>query len=295
MAAPALSPAEAAKVAEFDNAPDPYGITESGAYDLPEHEYLSDPVEGGSLSFSGAKTLLPPGCPALFRHRQSNGRPPKPAFDFGHAVHSMVLGVGEPIVVIDADDWRGKAAREARDAAYAAGHVPLLAADHATAKAAADAVRAHPRAGALFAEGIAEQSLFWRDPLYGVWRRCRIDWRTTLPSGRPVVVDLKTCVSAEPSAIGKAVANYHYYQQHPYYLDGVKALGLAEDPAFLFVFVEKEAPHLVTVCELDEAAVEAGQRRNQAALALYAECVETDIWPSYTDDVTVVQLPRWAA
>lgn len=73
-------------------AAEPLAVTEPGVYDdMPEHVYLADPVPGGSLSFSGAKALLPPSCPALYRHQRDHGRPPKPAFDFGHAVHSMVL------------------------------------------------------------------------------------------------------------------------------------------------------------------------------------------------------------
>lgn len=273
-------------------------IDTSGVYDLPEHVYLSDPIPGGSLSFSGAKRLLPPSCPAIFRHEQLHGRPPKPRFDFGHAVHSLVLGAGEPIVVVDAEDWRTKAAREQRDAAYLAGHVPLLTADHQAAQAAAEAVFAHPIAGALFADkqAQAERSLFWRDERHDVWRRARLDWQTTLPDGRPVVVDLKTCQSAEPAAIAKAVLTYRYYQQHPFYCDGLASLGLAEDPAFLFVFVETARPHLVTVCELDPAAVDAGRARNDRAIEVYAECKATDTWPGHVPDtdIPVITLPAWA-
>jgi hypothetical protein len=264
-------------------------VTEPGVYDtLPEADYLTDPA----FSASGAKRILPPGCPASFRWEQLHGRPPKPAFDFGHAVHSMVLGVGEPIVVIDADDWRKKEAKDQRDAAYAAGHVPLLTADHDTAKAAADAVRAHPIAGRLFEQGTPEQSLFWRDPIYGVNRRARLDWQTTW-HGRHTVVDLKTCVSADPGAIGKAVTNYRYHQQQAFYLDALDAYGI-RDAGFLFVFVEKDPPHLVTVCELEPDAVALGRDRNDLALALYADCLERDVWPSYADGVARIELPGWA-
>ena len=40
---------------------------ELGVYDLPAAAYHRDPVEGGSLSASGAKKLMPPSCPALFK------------------------------------------------------------------------------------------------------------------------------------------------------------------------------------------------------------------------------------
>lgn len=38
-------------------------ITEPGVYDLPAEVYHADPVEGGSLSSTGARKLLPPSCP----------------------------------------------------------------------------------------------------------------------------------------------------------------------------------------------------------------------------------------
>ncbi|MBO0827768.1 MAG: hypothetical protein J2P24_08300 [Streptosporangiales bacterium] len=43
-------------------------ITEPGVYNLPAAVYHADPVPGGSLSQSGAKKLLPPSCPALYRY-----------------------------------------------------------------------------------------------------------------------------------------------------------------------------------------------------------------------------------
>jgi hypothetical protein len=269
-------------------------ITEPCVLDgLPERVYLSDPVEGGSLSFSGAKALLPPSCPAKFKYQRDNGRPPKAAFDLGHAVHSMVLGNGEPIVVVDAANWMTKAAKEQRAAAYADGHVPLLTAEYERAQAAAKAVAAHNDAGELFSVGIGERSLFWQDHKHGIWRRARPDWMRER-NGRLIVVDLKTCQSAEPDAIAKTVMNLRYHQQHAWYLDGVRALDLGPDPTFLFVFVEVDPPHLITVCELDGAAVATGEAANDRAMALYAECTATDTWPPYTTDIPVISLPPWA-
>jgi len=148
-------------------------VTAPGVYDIPEHEYHADPIAGGSLSSSGARKLLTPGCPALYRHSVDHGNEHKAAFDFGHAAHKLVLGVGAEIVPVDADDWRTKAAKEAKEAAYAAGKVPLLVADVILVHNMADAIRNHPVASALFdpERGKAEQSLFWPDIASGVWLR----------------------------------------------------------------------------------------------------------------------------
>lgn len=273
----------------------PVRITEPGVYDLPEAVYHSDPVPGGSLSSSGARRILPPSCPAIFRYEQLHGRPEKRQFDFGHAAHAEVLGCGAPLVVVDADDWRTNAAKAQRDAAYAAGHVPILRHEHEQVLGMADALRQHPVASALFnpEDGRPEQSLFWIDPRFDVFRRARLDWLPDAADGRMILADYKSTVSADPAAVAKSIGNYGYHQQAAWYIDLVKALGLAEEVAFVFVMQEKTAPYLVTVAEPDHTALRIGRHLNDRALEVYAECTATDTWPGYTDEVELVSLPPW--
>jgi len=269
-------------------------IDTPGVYDIPEDYYHADPIPGGSLSSSGARKILPPSCPAIFRHEQLHGQQHRPVFDFGHAAHKRVLGVGAPICVVDAPDWRTKAAREQRDAAYAAGHVPVLAAEAAVVEEMSAAILAHPVASMLLDPdaGKPEQSLFWQDG--DIWCRARLDFlRHPDESGRIIVVDYKTCLSAEPAAIAKSVASYGYHQQAAFYSAGVRALGLADEVGFLFVCQEKTAPYLVTIAEVDALALRIGQARNEQALEVYAECKATDTWPGHTDDIALIALPAW--
>jgi hypothetical protein len=260
--------------------------------DMDEAEYHAHPA----LSSSGAKKLLPPSCPALFKWERENKRPEKRAFDLGHAAHAKVLGVGARLAVVDALDWRTKAAREARDEAYAEGLTPVLAHEDEQITGMAAAILEHPIASAVFDPdyGSPEQSLFWCDERFGVERRARLDWLPEPSGGRLIVADYKTCISAEPAAIRKTVANYGYYMQAPWYIDAVRALGLAEDVSFVFVFQEKTAPYLVTVVELDAMALRLGAARNDQALAVFAECTETGDWPGYSDEVELISLPSWA-
>ena len=81
-------------------------ITSPGIYDMPAETYHADPVPAGSLSSTGARRILPPGCPALFRYEQQNGTGHRPEFDFGTAAHKLVLGVGPKLKRINAKDWR---------------------------------------------------------------------------------------------------------------------------------------------------------------------------------------------
>ena len=265
-----------------------------GVYDIPEADYFG---ATGALSCSGAKLLLPPSCPALFRYRQDHPEH-KDVFDFGSAAHKMVLGAGPDLAIVDAPDWRSKAAREARDAAHDEGATPLLLSDFSKVQAMADAIQRHDLASVLLEPefgGQAEQSLFWADEETGVHRRCRVDWLRDPGHGRFIAVDYKSCAKADPDSIAKAVANYGYYQQDPYYLDGIRALGLHDDPAFVFIFQEKDPPYLVNVVQLDEEARALGRARNRQAIERFRDCTAAGIWPGYSDDIELISLPPWAA
>jgi hypothetical protein len=278
--------------------PEALVITEPGIYDIPEADYHRDPVPGGSLSASGAKKLL--ACPAKFDWQRRNPPQPSAAMEFGTAVHTLVLGRGARIAVVDAKSWQTKAAQEAGEQARAEGRPALLAGDFLKAQAMADAVRAHPVAGRLFdpAHGDAERSIFWADELTGVWLRSRLDWLPHPPgSGRRLIIgDLKTCVSASKSALSKAVANFGYHVQAAFYTSAVRAMGMDDDPAFIFVFAEKEPPYPVTLAQLDDDALMAGHVAMRRAIERFRDCREAGIWPAYSNPADVIEtisLPRW--
>lgn len=274
-----------------------FTVTKPGAYDdMPLDAYHRDPVPEGSLSSSGARKLLAPGCPARFRYEQIHGQDPKDDFDFGTAVHTLALGTGTRIVPIDAGNWMSGAAKAQRAACRENGTVPLLAKDYERAKAVARAIRNNPTAAALLRpdRGVAERSLFWRDPQTGVWRRARPDWLTESAEGRCLIVDIKSTLSAEPTEFAKSISKFGYHQQGDTYIDGVTELGVGEDPEFLMIAVEKQPPYLTEVYAMDAFTLSLGRARNRRALQIYRDCMKTGRWPGYTNEITYLSLPPWA-
>jgi hypothetical protein len=257
--------------------------------DIPDDVYHAS---RDSLSFSGAKLLLPPSCPAKFKERMDNPPEPKPIYTFGHAAHRLILGKGAEIVEVDAPDWRSKAAREIRDTACN-GIAPMLTHELDQAKAMVSAVRRHPIAGPLFEQGDAEMSMYTTDPITGITLRGRTDWMTVV-NGRLTIVDFKTSDTSEPDRFGRKAASYFYHGQHAWYVDLVKSLRLHDNPDFIDVVVEKCRPHIVTVTRFDDEAVREGRRLNRIAIDLYARCTETNTWPDYTDEIATLSLPMWA-
>lgn len=271
-------------------------IERSGVYDLSEDVYFGDPIEGGSLSASGAKLLLPPSCPALFRYAADNPPKTKRVFDLGHAAHKLVLGAGTPLVEIKAKDYKTKAAQQDAIQVRAEGKVPLLTHEMNQVTAMVAALRRNPLALALLnpERGKPEQSIFWTDERTGVNRRARLDWLPDAARERFIIPDYKTAPSANPADFAKAVHNYRYHIQDVWYRDAVKGAGLAEDPLFVFIVQAKEAPYLVTPIQLDDDTKRVGRNLTDQAIDMFQRCTETNHWPDFADgDIPEVGLPSW--
>ncbi len=266
-------------------------ISEPGFYDLDEATYHADKhlasTLGRSLSSSGAKAILD--CPARFAWQREHPVV-KDAFDFGSVAHTLLLGLGEDIVVVDAADWRTNAAKAQRDEARDAGQVPILVGDYARAVALVDAVKAHPVAGQIFdpSKGRAERSLYWIDDETGITCRGRIDWEMS-----NALIDLKTAITAAPQRFSRSLVDYGYALQAAWYQDGYEAL-TGERLPFVHVVVEKEPPHLVAVYQVDADALAFGAAKASDARHLYAECESNDEWPGYSTEIELVSLPAWA-
>lgn len=274
---------------------EPLVIDKPGLYpDIPEDVYHADPVMGGSLSSTGAKTIYPPGGPARFDYQRRHGGKTSDAMDLGTTVHGLVLGAGPEIAVLDFPDRRTKAYKQAEEAALGLGCVPMLAKDYAAAKTIAKAVLDHDIAGGLFAPGEfdAEVSMFWRNEEFRIWCRGRLD-AMALIDGRVVIGDLKSAADASAEGFTKAVDRYRYYMQEVHYRTGLAVL-LGCDPGdidFLFAVVETEPPYLVAVYDTERWR-DLGTECCRIAYEKYAGCSETGIWPGYDPYITSLDVPR---
>ncbi|UFU03462.1 PD-(D/E)XK nuclease-like domain-containing protein [Ruania suaedae] len=261
-------------------------ITKPGLYDLEAADYHSDPVPEGSLSQSRAKVLLDEGGPAIFHHKENSPRVEKKEFDEGTVIHALILGKGmERIEVLDFPNYTTKAAREARDAAYAKGLTPLLTKDMARAQKVADSIPDHIRQ--LFTGGEAEVSMFWRHTS-GLWLRGQMDYYVA--GGR--IVDLKTMNDTSNRGLSRAVWNLRYYMQAAWYRRGVEAI-TGERLPYLIVGIEKTAPYLTRAVELTDDYLAVGEAHMDDAIATYLTCVETGHWPGHPDRTQRLGPPPW--
>jgi hypothetical protein len=258
-----------------------------GVYDIPAELYHSDPIPGGSLSSTGARTLTSK-CPEKFRYDLDHQEPYKKVFDFGTAAHKVVLGDGPELVLVDAARWDTNEIKARILKIREAGNIPLKKPDLQRVHDMATVLSQHAEAADLLTpgSGVAEQSLFWQ--IGNVWCRARIDWLRD-----DGFVDYKSCRSAHPDAIQKAVQEHGYHVQDYWYRRGAIALDLMRpDAVSPFIFQEKEPPYTVTVARLDLWRHIAHQLAERA-LFLYESCRTADYWPGYTTETAIIAPPAW--
>jgi PDDEXK-like domain of unknown function (DUF3799) len=269
-------------------------LTEPGVYDLPFAEYLADPCPEPSLSSGIAHRCLSQSPLHAFTAHPRLGaalREASDASDLGTIAHQIMLeGTDDGLVVVDAKDWRTKAAQEARDAARAAGRPAILA--HVRGRlddmlqAVYDAVMASEYDEA-FARARKEQTIVWTEG--PTWCRARPDvWDST------VLMDYKTTAgTAQPEAWARAqIIGGGVGMQAAHYRRAVYA-ETGELLPFIFMVQEQSAPYAVSFVGLDPAWTELVDRQWQAALALWSSCLRSGKWPGYGSRTYWMEPPAW--
>lgn len=284
-------------------------ITNPGFYNLTPKEYHSDPVEVPSLSATIAKELIHRSPKhAWLKHPRLGGaqEDDEEASDpsaskaklLGELVHRLVLGKGADIVTIDADSYRTTLAKAERDAALAAGRIPVLAHKLPEAQAAANACRAQLDEMGLdyvFSDGLKESVLVWRED--GTWFRAMldnliIDEKTKMAE----IWDLKTVGrSSHPDACAKQITDMGYDLSLAFHRRGLAALRpeLAGRIRMRWIFLEVKPPFAATPVELNGEWDLLAEHNCARAIARWRTCIAEDRWPFYADQVVRLEPKPW--
>lgn len=261
-----------------------------------EAEYHADPCDTPSLSASTAHTLLSRSpYHAWLEHPKLGGqrREQTRAMGGGTLVHALVIGApnGE-LEIIDAADYKTKAAREARDAARAAGRTPILLHEHMAAELAAIRIRERMAAKGIVFDGQSEVKVSWSEGGdYGLVR-CR--GMLDHVKGN-TIYDLKTISSADLRTITRHMGEYGYDVQRAAYLGAWEELHpeLAGSLDFVFVFCETEPPYLVTPVRVDGMRAELGSMKWRRAVRTWEHCLRTNHWPDYSEGIATISARPW--
>jgi len=270
----------------------------TGIYMMPCETYHADPAPEPSLSASLAKIIWQKSMLHAKRaHPRLNPERVDDTaahFDLGSACHDVLLegGTGK-IEVIDAADWRTKSAKEARDAARAAGMIPLLPKQADQVQAMSGAALAFietTELAGIFSDGFAEQTMIAQ--FQGVWLRSRTDWLT---GDRRIIVDYKTVgQSARPDqfARGPLFSLGHDIQAAMYQLiNGLT--GGPPDAAFVWLVQESEEPYACSLVGTSPAIFDLGEMKLMHCIAQWKAAISTGFWPGYDSRISYPDVPSY--
>lgn len=269
---------------------------QQGIVNLSAEQYHADPAPTASLSSSIANILIDQSPHhAWLAHPRLNlqyEREEESKFDLGSAAHMMLLERREDkIVRVQADDWRTKAAREARDAARLDGQVPVLERHYGAIVAMCTAAQDYlltTELGDILATGDAERTVLWQEGQ--LWYRCRPD---LLSADRRVILDYKSTTSAAPDFVAKQIGRMGYDLQSQFYTRGVRAVTGREDTVFVFLFQENTPPYACSLISLSNAYVEVGNLKVARAMTVWQQCIAKNNWPAYTSRILYAEPKPW--
>lgn len=244
---------------------------------MPDAEYHQHPA----LSSTQARKLLE--SPAKYRYSLDHPQARKDSFDLGTAVHTKVLGTGAGVITYPPEHLTpsGAASTKAATIAWAdeqraTGVVVIAPNDARRVHGMAEAVLAHPEARQIL-ETVAGREVSVFADVDGVPVRARFDGLSE--DGQ--AFDLKTTVDASPDSFEKSIAQWGYHIQAAWYESAWTAATGHDLSSFDFIAIEKEAPYLVGVYNMDITFMSIGHELSATARSLYATCTEADEWPGY--------------
>jgi hypothetical protein len=229
---------------------------------------LADPIR-----FSNLKRMAE--SPAHYRHACESQFVASRAMRLGTIVHALTFGTD--LVVYDGTR-RGKAWDEFESAHQGAEVMTRSEVDDATpiANAVARCSEAVP-----FLRGIHEKRIDW---MYcGRAARSTLDVR-----GVDFVTDLKTTRCSEPWKFAWDALKRQYHAQLAFYR---QAAGMPSAPCYI-VAVENVAPYCVTVMQIEEPALIAGEMQCRAWFERLLICEAANDWPGYVRGVQMLSLPE---
>lgn len=214
-------------------------------------------------------------------------------WDIGTAAHSLLLEGIENVHIVQADNWRTKAAQEERDEARANGRVPLLANQWDRVRRMVDAANRqldnqhlNPRP---FTDGTPEVCIAF--DIDGVKCRALVDWVHT---GGVAVADYKTTSAiAHPAAWGKTALAIGADIQVVMHSLAVEA-AYGSVPEWVYVVQETYEPFALSVLRPAPSFVALGTDKVRAAVKVWRDCLTTNRWPGYPMGVSPLEPPPWA-
>lgn len=254
-----------------------------------DRQYQSERSTVWALSQSLGRVLITQSPMHALHERSKPFERATKGMEEGTLLHTLVLGKGaEQLEILDVDDYRKKAAQEARDNAIAQGLTPIKRKDYDGLMGALATIHANIAAAGVSLEGEREVAFEWEEEGQNGPVICR-GKMDLIRADVGEIVEIKKTTSAHPRDIAKAAYNYGMDIQNAAYVSAMEGLRpeLSGRVKYQLVFIEMEPPYAVLAPPISGTFREMGQRRWRRAIDLWEKCLTTNTWPGYDRDVAL--------
>lgn len=155
------------------------------------------------------------------------------------------------------------------------------------------------KAASRFLDGAGqnEVSALWKDTETGLWCKARFDRNISNLDIAGVihecVVEIKSDRDASEWAFAKTVDARGYGAQAVGYATGLRLL--TGKPIFhVFIVVENFPPFDCAIYTLQDESLQTGYLQYRQMLSRYAECLKTNKWPGYKDEIQPLSMPGYS-
>jgi len=203
------------------------------------------------------------------------------AMKLGTAIHCAILEPDELVkrFARGPEDRRGNKWKDFVENCEAKGVLPLTESDYEAALIIRDRLRNEPLIKRIAGVGTQREiSCYYTDPETGL--KCRTRPDAYVPDMN-LIVDVKSTTDARPDPFGRVFGSLGYHVQAAKYPRGWQLANGGDEPAFLFVALERAEPFEFIVYEPDADTIAEGRVILRKALDQWARCVETGVWPGY--------------
>ena len=144
--------------------------------------------------------------------------------------------------------------------------------------------------------GMAEASIFFTDPEFGLQLRIRPDYHIAPCRAFPFgwIGDLKTTTDARPHAFSKKCADFGYDLSAAMYREGFQQYyGTEQKPPFVLLTAESSIPFNVKQYNASDLFLSVGETRYRRSKELLAESLLINEWDGYSLEMEDLFLPQY--
>lgn len=144
--------------------------------------------------------------------------------------------------------------------------------------------------------GMAEASIFFTDPEFGLQLRVRPDYHIAPCRAFPfgLILDLKTTTDARPHAFSKKCADFGYDLSAAMYREGFQEYyGTEQKPPFVLLTAESSIPFNVKQYNASDLFLSVGETRYRRSKELLAESLLINEWDGYSTEMEDLYLPSY--